>query len=249
MTEKAEQPQNVSKSPQKTVVKKLTSFVVRLIKLGLGLIFPLFVLMLIIDVGTGYIVRHLVYNKVEDLPRREYAVVLGTAKYYLSGTPNLYYQYRIEAAKQVFEAKKTSYLLMSGDNKTAYYNEPKTMTNDLLRKGIPQQYLKQDYAGYSTLDSIIRADKVFQLKPFTIISQRFHCERALLIAKFHNIDAICYVAKYPEEHYKVRIREFFARTAMLINLLIGIEATTLEPSQIVEPTPRKTVQIPKKIEE
>ncbi|MDH2997261.1 hypothetical protein A1D22_06190 [Pasteurellaceae bacterium LFhippo2] len=233
---------------QQSRLRRLKIYIPRLIKGLLGLVFPIFFLMLLIDIGTSYLVRHQVYTKIEDLPYREYAVVLGTAKFYLSGSPNLYYKYRLDAANDIFEGKKATYLLMSGDNKTAYYNEPKTMTNDLLRKGIPNQYLKQDYAGYNTLDSIIRADKVFQLKPFTIISQRFHCERALLIAKFHNIEAICYAAKYPEEHYKVRIREFFARTGMLINLLLGADATTLDPPQILEP-PKRKVEIPKRLDE
>ncbi|WP_373777363.1 vancomycin high temperature exclusion protein [Glaesserella sp.] len=208
----------------------------RSLRWGMVAVFALLSMMLVIDIGTGYLVRDSVYTSVEKIPKKAYAVVLGTAKYYLSGSPNLYYKYRLDAAKQLFDSGKVDYLLMSGDNRTAYYNEPKMMTNDLLRMGIPATSIKQDYAGFNTLDSIIRADKVFQLDPFIIISQQFHCERALLIAKFRNIDAICYVAKYPDAHYKVRIREFFARTAMAINLLIGADASTLEPSQIVEPS-------------
>lgn len=219
-----------------TLRANVIRYVLRLLKWGLWLMFSLGLLMLAIDFGTGYIVREAIYHDAAQIPKREYAVVLGTAKYYPSGSPNLYYKYRLEAAKQLFNRQKVHYLLMSGDNRTAYYNEPKMMTNDLLKMGVPAQNIKQDYAGFSTLDSIIRADKVFQLEPFVIISQQFHCERALLIAKFRRIDAICYVAKYPDSHYKVRIREFFARTGMALNLLIGADATTLEPSQIIEPT-------------
>lgn len=194
----------------------------------------LFILMLGIDLGTSYLVKDQVYTNIEQLPKREYAVVLGTAKYYPSGAPNLYYKYRLEAAKSLFSQQKVDYFLMSGDNKTAYYNEPKMMSSDLLKMGVSTEAIKQDYAGYSTLDSILRADKVFQLKPFTIVSQQFHCERALLIARFHRINAICFAAKYPENHYRVRIREFFARTAMVLSLLVGAEPSTLEESRIVK---------------
>ncbi|AUI67168.1 MULTISPECIES: vancomycin high temperature exclusion protein [Glaesserella] len=207
----------------------------RLVKPLLKLCAVLFLFMLAIDFGTGYLVRDQIYTDIEKLPKREYAVVLGTAKFYLSGQPNLYYKYRLEAAKSLFLHNKAHYLLMSGDNKTAYYNEPKMMTTDLRRMGIPLQNIKQDYAGYSTLDSIIRADKVFRLNQFIIVSQQFHCERALLVARFKNIDAICFAAQYPDGHYKVRIREFFARTAMAIRLLLGADASTLEPSQITAP--------------
>lgn len=184
--------------------------------------------LLIVDSITSYAVRDKVYSEINDLPHRDYAVVLGTAKFYSKNVINEYYKYRLEAAKQLVKSEKVNKLLVSGDNKTPYYNEPKTMTNDLLKMGIPQLQIKQDYAGYTTFDSIIRAAEVYKLPPFTIVSQKFHCERALFIAKFKNIDAICYAAKYPEGAYQVRLREILARTAMLFNLLIGKMPETLE---------------------
>lgn len=214
---------------------KVIRFFLPLIKWGLGLSFPLFVLLLLIDIGTSYLVEDRIYTDITQLPKRDYAVVLGTAKYYPSGAPNLYYKYRLEAAKQLYQQQKVNQFLMSGDNQTAYYNEPKMMTADLRQMGVPSGRIQQDYAGYNTLDSVVRADKVFNLKPFTIVSQRFHCERALVIAKFHNIDAICYVAKYPDKHYQVRIREVVARAAMVWNLLTGAKPTTLAVSKIIEP--------------
>ncbi|HDZ6757583.1 TPA: YdcF family protein, partial [Mannheimia haemolytica] len=141
---------------------------------------------------------------------------------------NQYYKYRLEAAKQLVQEGKVNQLLLSGDNKTPYYNEPKTMTSDLLKMGIATSKIKQDYAGYTTFYSIIRAKKVYKLPPFTIISQKFHCERALFIAKFRDIDAICYAATYPEGAYQVRMREILARSAMVFSLLIGKEPESLE---------------------
>lgn len=188
-------------------------------------------LLLAIDGMTSYIVRDKIYTDIEQLPHREYAVVLGTAKFYAKNVINQYYKYRLDAAVKLAKHNKIDKLLVSGDNKTPYYNEPKTMTNDLLKMGIDFQRIKQDYAGYTTFDSVIRADKVYKLSPFIIVSQKFHCERALLIAKFRNINAICYVAKYPEGAYQVRIREIFARSAMLFRLFIGKDAETLEDLQ------------------
>ncbi|MEG9489728.1 MULTISPECIES: SanA/YdcF family protein [Mannheimia] len=185
-------------------------------------------ILLIVDSITSYAVRDKVYSEIKELPHRDYAVVLGTAKFYSKNVINEYYKYRLEAAKQLVKSEKVNKLLVSGDNKTPYYNEPKTMTNDLLKMGIPQPQIKQDYAGYTTFDSIIRATEVYKLPPFTIVSQKFHCERALFIAKFKNIDAICFAAKYPDGAYQVRLREIFARTAMLFNLLIGKTPETLE---------------------
>lgn len=208
--------------------QKIKQCGITLLKIIIG--FHLFgiTVLLVIDAVTGYIVRDKIYTDIAELPQREYAIVLGTAKFYSKDVINEYYKYRLEAAKQLISTEKASKLLVSGDNKTPYYNEPKTMTNDLVKMGIPLKKIKQDYAGYTTLDSIVRAKLVYKLPPFTIVSQRFHCERALLIAKFRDIDAICYAAKYPDGAYQVRLREFLARAGMILNLLIERMPETLD---------------------
>lgn len=230
---------STAQSPTSKV--KIGRLLLRLTKWSVRLGVPFFMLMLLIDLGTSYLVRERVYTHLTDLPYRKYTVVLGTAKFYVAGVPNLYYKYRLDAAKYVYHSRRTDFLLMSGDNKTPYYNEPKTMTRDLEKMGIASEVIQQDYAGYSTLDSVVRAAKVFKLEPFTIISQQFHCERALMIAMVKGIDVVCYTAKHPDSPYKVRIREFFARTVMAFNLLLSVEPTTLAPSQIVE-LPKKTAE-------
>lgn len=181
-----------------------------------------------IDIFTSYWVRDRIYTDMNKLPKYQTAVVLGTAKYYVKGTPNLYYKYRLDAANTLIKNGKVEKLLLSGDNKTPYYNEPRVMSADLRRMGVQAVQIQQDFAGYRTLDSVIRADKVFHLSPFVIVSQRFHCERALFIAKTRNIDAVCYVAKYPEGHFKVRIREFFARAGMVLDYLLNRQPETLD---------------------
>lgn len=200
----------------------------RLVIWSVRFAFVLLLMMLAVDWFVGVKVQHKIYEEVEQVPFRENLVVLGTAKYYATGSPNLYYKYRLEAAKSLFNAQKARQIWVSGDNKTPYYNEPKMMTNDLRRMGITHDRISQDYAGYNTLDSVIRASHVYQLAPFTLVTQAFHCERALFIAEFYGIDAICFAATYPEGHYKVRLREIFARSAMLFSLLTGYQPETLE---------------------
>lgn len=109
--------------------------------------------------------------------------------------------------------------MLSGDNRTSHYNEPRNMFYDLHRLGVNRAFMYLDFAGFRTLDSVIRAKTIFHANSMTIVSQRFHCERALFIAQYYDIDAICYVSEYPDRHYSVRIREFFARLYMLWDLL------------------------------
>ncbi|PRI93135.1 vancomycin high temperature exclusion protein [Haemophilus influenzae] len=157
--------------------------------------------------------------------------------YTVSGKPNVYYDSRLMAAKSLIEQQKVNYLLLSGDNRTLQYNEPRAMFRDLRKMGVPETLMFRDFAGFRTLDSVIRADKIFQVKTFTIVSQKFHCERALLIAQAHNIDAICFVAKQPELHFSTQIREVFARIKAVFDLILGVEPYFLGEPQ---PLPNST---------
>lgn len=94
------------------------------------------------------------------------------------------------------------------------------MKNDLIALGVDADDIYLDYAGFRTLDSIIRAKEIFDLKAFTIISQRDHVERALVLTKFHDINAIGYPAKSVPISSSMRIwaRERLARVKMWLDL-------------------------------
>ncbi|MCA9378199.1 YdcF family protein [Candidatus Peregrinibacteria bacterium] len=72
---------------------------------------------------------------------------------------------------------------MSGDNANASYNEPKYMEEALMKEGIPSERIYLDYAGFRTLDSIKRANEIFQLDSFYIVTQPFHAIRAQMLAQ------------------------------------------------------------------
>ena len=217
------------------------SWLLRLpLKKLLGYALGVFLLVLIgcftIDRAVSFYVQDRVYEDLETLPHRHYALVLGTSKYVAKGKTNKYYDYRLEASKLLVEQDKVDYLLLSGDNRTLQYNEPRTMLKDLKKMGVPQEFIYLDFAGFRTLDSVIRADQVFKAHSLTIISQKFHCERALFIAKFHNIDAICFVADYPQVYSFVRVREFFARLQAVWDLMVEREPYFLgEPEPLPPP--------------
>lgn len=100
-----------------------------------------------------------IYDELQDLPHRQVGVVLGTAKYYKTGGINQFYQYRIQGALNAYNSGKVSYLLLSGDNALHSYNEPMTMRRDLMAAGVPASDIVLDYAGFRTLDSIVRTEK------------------------------------------------------------------------------------------
>ncbi|WP_010521756.1 SanA/YdcF family protein [Aquimarina agarivorans] len=165
------------------------------------------------------------YASTITIPKNKIGLLLGTSKYVSSGQINLYYQYRIQAAAELYHAEKIEFVLVSGDNSSKSYNEPKKIKEDLIKQGIPANKIVLDYAGFRTLDSVVRAQKVFGEPKFTIISQQFHNERALFLADRFNCDAIAYNAKSVSSRYglRVKIREYFARVKVFIDLMFNIK--------------------------
>jgi SanA protein len=161
-----------------------------------------------------------IYEDVASLPHRQVGVVLGTAKYYRTGVINQYYLYRIQGALNAYNSGKVNYLLLSGDNALQSYNEPMTMRRDLIKAGVDPSDIVLDYAGFRTLDSIVRTRKVFDTNDFIIITQRFHCERALYIAQHLGIQAQCYAVPSPKNMLSVRFREVGARLGALADLYL-----------------------------
>ncbi len=153
------------------------------------------------------------YNRVKQIPKNKVGLVLGTGKMLQNGQINLYYNYRINAAVALFEAGKIEYILISGDNGSTTYDEPSDFKNDLIKRGIPEARIFLDYAGFRTLDSVVRAKEIFGLTSMTIISQEFHNERAIYLAQNNGIDAIAFNAKDVSGRYglKTRLREYLAR--------------------------------------
>lgn len=165
------------------------------------------------------------YTKVSELPKNKVGLLLGTSKYLAKGGINPYYSYRIDAAVTLFKAEKVDYILISGDNSHISYNEPNTFKKDLISRGIPEEKIFLDYAGFRTLDSVVRAKEVFGQVAFTIISQKFHNERAIYLAEHFNINAIAFNAKDVGNRYglKTRIREYFARAKASIDVLFNVQ--------------------------
>ncbi|SUH36354.1 vancomycin resistance protein [Salmonella enterica subsp. enterica] len=73
-----------------------------------------------------------------------------------------------------------------------------TMRKDLIAAGVDPADIVLDYAGFRTLDSIVRTAKCLNTNDFIIITQRFHCERALFIALHMGIQAQCYAVLRPK---------------------------------------------------
>ena len=179
--------------------------------------------------------RKYVFETPETVPAMATALVLGTAPTTRGGSANTYFAARIAAAKRLFDSGKIERILVSGDNRRHDYNEPKAMKDALVELGIPEDKIHCDYAGLRTLDSVIRAQAVFGQNRFIVVSQAFHCERAVFLARSRGIEAVGFVAEeHPPLAYKIKIwlRERLARVAAVADILF-----MRSPKHLGEPVP------------
>lgn len=198
-------------------MKKLKIFILLTILLLLGLILT--------NGMMSFQARHYIFDSTEAIPKNKVGLILGTGKHTASGHINLYYKFRLDAAVELYEAGKIEFILISGDNGRKTYDEPTTFKTDLIARGIPENKIYLDYAGFRTLDSVVRSKAIFGQDSITIISQQFHNERAIYLAKNYNIYAVGYNAKDSYNHHKskTRFREYFARAKASIDVLFNVK--------------------------
>lgn len=169
----------------------------------------------------GY-ARGKTFDTVEAIPHCSVGLLLGTAPITPQGEHNYYFDYRIEAAARLFQAGKIDYILVSGDNHDRDYDEPTCMRDSLVAYGVPADRIVLDYAGFRTLDSIVRAKEIFGQDSLTIISQKFHNERAIYLAKSSGLSTLGYNARDVsrwDKYIKIHGREYLARVKMFLDLL------------------------------
>lgn len=161
-----------------------------------------------------------IYSTLDSIPKKPFALVLGCNKKGPNGV-NLYFRYRMEAAAELYHAGKIEYVLVSGDNHIVTYDEPTDMKDYLISLGVPENRIICDYAGFRTLDSVMRAQKVFHCHELIIVSQKFHNERALFIADWIGMDAIAYNARdVGRSTNYTHMREYVARVAVFMDLFV-----------------------------
>ncbi len=171
-----------------------------------------------------------VFSDIDSIKYNKVGLLLGTTPQSRIGRiTNAFFTYRIDAAEQLYKAKKIEKILISGDeNSLDGVNEPECMRDSLVARGIPARDIILDGKGYRTINSVINANKVYGLKSFTIISQEFHNERAIYQAEHLGLDVEniqAYNAKDPKSRraYLTTIREYFARVKMFLDLLTSNE--------------------------
>ena len=132
--------------------------------------------------------RRSIYN-LEDAPIRSVAIVFG-AGLWRDGSPTPVLRDRIATAANLYFTRKVRKLLMSGDNRFWYYNEPASMQSYAQELGVPLEDIVLDYAGRRTYDTCYRARHIFGVHDAILVTQNFHLPRALYICNAIGISAV-----------------------------------------------------------
>ena len=185
-----------------------------------------------------------IYTAVDSVPHNKVALLLGTNPLNKWGRPNLYFTNRIKTASELYHAGKVDYIIASGDNHTKEYDEPTAMRDSLMAHGVPENRIILDFAGFRTLDSVVRAKEVFGCDSLTIISQADHNARALYLAEANGIEAVAISAPLRAGRWvrtRLAIREWLARDKMMLDLWFGKQPHFLgEKIEIPDVMPQKS---------
>ncbi len=169
------------------------------------------------------------FNETVTIPSRKVAVVLGTSPKLKDGRQNLYFDYRMQAAADLYKAGKIEYIVASGDNRHVNYNEPVYMKKALIKRGVPEDKICMDFAGFTTYESIYRMYAVFGQQKFIVISQQFHNQRAIFVGQKLGLDIIGMNAQDVNKYsgVKTKIREFISKGKAYLMVLIKPKPTYL----------------------
>ncbi len=146
------------------------------------------------------------------------------------GMPTPYLENRIETAAGLYTAGRVGMLVMSGDNRSAHYNEPMVMKAYAVKLGIPADKIIMDPAGFNTYASCYRARAVFQIKNAVVVTQGYHLPRAVMTCRAQGIDAIGVAAKHTGRDWTVNyiVREQLATAVSLARSVLKPQPTVLD---------------------
>lgn len=180
------------------------------------LIIFIFVTNIVFYVGT----RVYIYNDATKPPDAEVALIPGAAVL-KDGALSPIFIDRVDMAIKLYEAKKVSKILVSGDNSTVIHNEVNPVRLYLISKGIPDQDIFLDHAGFDTYSTMYRAKSIFGVSSVLITTQSFHLPRAVFIARELGIKTYGVNADVGHILFRNYVREMLADEKAVLDLMFN----------------------------
>ncbi len=164
-------------------------------------------------------------SSLDSVTVRPVTLILGASL--KGGKPNTSLEDRLLVGIDLYNAKKTKKLLVSGDNRSVDYNEPMAMKTFLIERGIPEKDIVLDYAGRRTYDSCYRAKEIFSLTSIIIVTQSYYLPRALYICNKLGVDAVGVSADRRE--YQGMIQRKIRETGAALLAWINVRGIVQQP--------------------
>lgn len=178
------------------------------ILMTLILIIVIFGINFYVKISTSKLI---VNNDSDKLNNYDCILVLGAGIWNNEPSPML--KDRLDVAINLYNNKKASKIIMSGDHTKENYDEVNIMKKYAIDKGVKSEDIFMDHAGISTYDSIYRAKNIFKPDKIIIVTQKYHLYRSLYIAKKLDIESLG-VEATPKKYsgaFAREVREILAR--------------------------------------
>lgn len=157
---------------------------------------------------------------VAEAPNAEVALIPGAAVLE-NGALSLIFLDRVDTAIALYQAQKVAKILVSGDNSTDSHNEVNPVRLYLISKGIPDQDIFLDHAGFDTYSTMYRAREIFGVSSVLIATQSFHLPRSVFIARRLGIEAYGVNADLGDILFRNYVREVLANEKAVLDLLLN----------------------------
>lgn len=172
------------------------------------------------------------YDSVDSIPHNRVGLLLATSPITPGGAHNFYFDNRIKAAVELYNAGKIDVIIASGGDYTKTQkngcDEPAAIRDSLVKYGVSPFCIELDYEGTRTLNSIAKLKESYGVDSVTLISQKYHNERAIYLSDKYGIYAIGYNAvpsPIRRNRIKNTLREYLARPKMFLDFLLGVKPT------------------------
>jgi SanA protein len=165
-------------------------------------------------------------SSVADVPKAEVAIVPG-ALVQPDGKMSVMLGDRVRDAARLWHAGKVQKILVSGDHGQWTYDEPDTMREALVRRGVTPRDIFEDHAGFDTWQTMVRARSIFGVRHAVVVTQGFHMPRALFLADQAGIDATGLTSdlhKYGYQEKKSEVREVLSRVKAIYDVTLDTPA-------------------------
>ena len=180
-------------------------------------------LVLLVIAANAYIVfttRGEATNDISKLSHAQAAIVPG-AQVRPDGTMSTMLADRVQRTVELWNAGKVDRILVSGDHGSWRYDEPDTMREALMRARVPGRVIFTDHAGFNTYATMVRAKRIFEVQSAIVVTQGFHIDRALYLAKsagIHDVQGLTSDLRgYGQKQRESDLRELLARPKALFD--------------------------------